>query len=267
MLPRIPEKEMKILDEDQVTQFLIAAKGSRYEALLHLAVTTGMRQMELLGLKWEDLDWNEQTIRVERQLERPRGEGTRFSAPKTRHGRQTLTLGRNSLAVLAEHRTRQRSAKEDLRDQWTENGLIFPNSIGGAMDPRNLLRDFKKLVRQAGLPDIRFHDLRNTCASLLLNLLRVPVIEVSRRLGHSRASITLDIYGHLIPGMQTHAAQLIDDLVSPVELHQKRAGSPMFWRTTPIYSPKQEENSHLWGFSNGRNRTRTCDLFCVREAL
>jgi integrase len=93
--------------------------------------------------------------------------------------------------------------------------LIFTTRIGTPIHPRNLMRDFKKLLLAAGLPPIRFHDLRHSSASLLLSQ-GVPVIEVSRRLGHSRASITLDVYGHLIPGMQSQAAEMLDDLVMPI---------------------------------------------------
>jgi len=93
--------------------------------------------------------------------------------------------------------------------------LIFTTRNGTPIHPRNLLRDFKKLIHTTGLPPIRFHDLRHTAASILLNQ-GIPVITVSRRLGHARASITLDTYGHLIPTMQNEVAELIDDLVMPV---------------------------------------------------
>lgn len=103
-----------------------------------------------------------------------------------------------------------------------ENGLIFTNSLGGPIDPRNLLRNYKQLLRDAGLPAIRFHDLRHTAASLMLNA-GIPVIVVSRRLGHARASITLDVYGHLIPTMQSEVAEKIDELVTPVPVELTQA--------------------------------------------
>jgi integrase len=104
-------------------------------------------------------------------------------------------------------------------DSWVEHGLVFTNSIGGPIIHSNLRRNYLQLLKDAGLPHIRFHDLRHTAASLLLNH-GIPVIIVSRRLGHAKPSITLDIYGHLIPGMQNEAAELMDDLVIPIELHQ-----------------------------------------------
>jgi integrase len=217
-IPPVPRtREMDILDELQVNQLLIAAKGHRLEALFHLAVTTGMRQMELLGLKWADLDWDRQSIVVQRQLARRSHDGRKFVAPKTRAGRRTIALGSLTVEALKNHYDLQVAERSAAGDGWTEHGLIFPTSVGTPISPRNLLRDFRKLLRRAGLPRIRFHDLRHTSASLMLNH-GVPLIVVSRRLGHARPSITLDIYGHLIPSMQAEAAEAIDRLVAPVEL-------------------------------------------------
>jgi integrase len=215
--PVPPTREMDILDEIQVNQLLIAAKSHRLEALIHLAVTTGMRQMELLGLKWGDLDWDRQSIVVQRQLARRSHDGRKFVAPKTRAGRRMIALGSITIEALKEHYDRQLTEKSHAGDSWSEHGLIFPTSVGTPISPRNLLRDFRKLLRRAGLPRIRFHDLRHTSASLMLNH-GVPLIVVSRRLGHARPSITLDLYGHLIPAVGAQAAEKIDQLVAPMEL-------------------------------------------------
>jgi integrase len=215
--PKEPSHEMAILNESQVSQLLVAAQGHRFEALFHLAVISGMRQMELLGLKWNDLDWVKQTLKIERQLNRPDGNGLKFSAPKTRHGRRSIVLGNKSIEVLRAHYERQQEVRLTVGRAWQEHGLIFTTSLGTPIHPRNLVRDFKRLLRDAGLPIIRFHDLRHTAASLLLNQ-DIPVITVSRRLGHAKASITLDIYGHLIPSMQGEIAELIDELVMPVPI-------------------------------------------------
>jgi integrase len=214
-LPREPANEMAILNESQVSQLLVAANGHRWEALYHLAIVTGMRQMEILGLKWTDLDWLRQTLKVERQLIRPDGNGVEFSSPKTRYGKRSIALGGKTVDVLRAHLLYQQGEKTAAGEAWIETGLIFTNSLGGPIDPRNLLRNYKQLLRDAGLPAIRFHDLRHTAASLMLNA-GIPVIVVSRRLGHAKASITLYVYGHLIPSMQSEAAELIDQMVTPV---------------------------------------------------
>lgn len=176
--------------------------------------------MELLGLKWTDLDWIKQTLRVERQLVRPDGSGVEFTSLKTRYSRRSLALGAKTVEMLHGHYELQQKERAADSDRWTEYGLLFTNSFGGPIHPRNLLRNFKQLLRDAGLPMVRFHDLRHTAASLMLNA-GIPVIVVSRRLGHARASITLDIYRHLIPSMQAEVADQIDDLVTLVEIEPK----------------------------------------------
>ena len=126
------------------------------------------------------------------------------------------TLGR-VIEVLRAHYALQQADRLSAGEEWQEHGLIFTTGVGTPIHPRNLLRDYKSLLRQAGLPEIRFHDLRHTAASLMLNNGILPIV-VSRRLGHAKASITLDVYGHLIPSMQEEAAEMMDAVVGPVAL-------------------------------------------------
>jgi integrase len=213
--PKLIQKEMKILDESQVLQFLIAAQGDRYEALYHLAIRTGMRQGEILGLKWSDLDWNRGIIRVNRQAQRVKGRGMVFFPPKTKSGRRSIQLGGQMMQLLREHRSRLQVEKALAGDRWQENDLIFPTMIGTIQSQSEILKRFKRLLQKAGLEKIRFHDLRHTAASLMLNN-GVPALVVSKILGHSKPSTTLDIYGHLIPIMQEDAANIMDELVTPI---------------------------------------------------
>jgi integrase len=215
--PPKPHREMAVLTESQVSQLLVAAKSHRLEALFHLTITTGMRESEVLALNWSDLDWSKRSLKVERQLERPRGEGVQFSAPKTTYGKRSIKLGIKTTDVLRKHYERQQFERRAAGEAWREYDLIFPTSVGTPIDQRSFLRTFKLFLKHAGLPSIRFHDLRHTSASLMLNH-DVPVIIVSRRLGHARASITSDIYGHLMPNMQDEAAEMIDELVTPTEV-------------------------------------------------
>ncbi|MBE3143656.1 MAG: tyrosine-type recombinase/integrase [Planctomycetes bacterium] len=107
--------------------------------------------------------------------------------------------------------------------------MIFPSRLGTPMDSRNLFKAYKGFLSEAGLPDIRFHDLRHTAESLMLNH-GIPVIVVSRRLGHAKPSITLDVYGHLFPSIQVEAAQKIDDLITPIELNTQNQLHPICTR-------------------------------------
>ena len=216
--PRYKTGEMQVLDENQAAEFLIVARDSPYRALYHLALTTGMRQGELFGLKWTDLQWHSGNLHIQRQVQNIPGKGSSFVEPKTRAGKRTIKLGEGTLQVLREHREQQCLRREIAGCRWKENDLIFPSSVGTPGDPSNLRVDFLKVLANAGLPQMRFHDLRHTAASLLLNH-NVPVIVVSKMLGHSKPSITLDVYGHLYHESQHEAARVMDDLITPVRVN------------------------------------------------
>ncbi len=224
--PKAPPQEMKFLDDNQVHTLLISLMGHRWEALFHLAVVSGMRQMEILGLKWSDLDWDNKIIQVDRQLSRKQNSGdVQFAPLKTKFSIRQVDLGDRSIQMLSKHLAQQQVARENAGDKWVENDLIFTNTTGSPIHYRNLLRDFKIILKRAGLPEIRFHDLRHTAASLMLNNGVAPLV-ASRRLGHARPSITLDIYGHLIPNKQAETAELMDELVTPIELPEITSSYP-----------------------------------------
>lgn len=217
MVPRENSEEMKILDENQVSKLLLATKKNRWEALYYLAVTTGMREMELLGLMWADIDWNNNTILVQRQLLRKEENGSIFSYPKTKHSRRIVAIGTDTMKLINTHYQNQLFDKKIADKRWKDYGLVFTTKKGTPIHYSNLVRDFKMMLQKAGLPDMRFHDLRHTAISLMLNH-GVPLIVVSRRVGHSNPTVTLNRYGHLIPHIQKEAAELIDTLVIPIEL-------------------------------------------------
>ncbi|MCH7662279.1 MAG: site-specific integrase [Chloroflexi bacterium] len=217
--PRPKRKEMQFFDENQVQQLLITAKATndRFTALYHLAIATGMRQGELLGLKWSDMDWEAGALQVQRQITRKKGGGFAFTPPKTKSGTRRIELGSVTLAVLKEHQQTQFNEMMAVGERWQDHDLVFPSTIGTPMDRDHLRRRYKRLLKKAGLPDIRFHDLRHTAAALMLNN-NIPVIVVSRRLGHAQPSITLDVYGHLMPTKQREVASLMDQLLTPIQI-------------------------------------------------
>ena len=217
VVPKKAMAEMSVLDEEQITRFLTTAHGTRYHRLYHLAIVTGMREAELFGLKWADLSWNKGMLYVRRQAQRVTGKGMIFSEPKTRAGRRTIKLGETTLQLLREHQQTVQEIKLLAGSRWQENDLIFPSSVGTPLDQRAMLTDFYAVLKQGGLPKIRFHDLRHTAASLMLNR-GVPVIVVSKMLGHSKPSVTLDVYGHLYTDMQDGAAQVMEELVTPIRV-------------------------------------------------
>jgi len=217
--PKAKKKEMQILDENQVRSLLIAAKGKRLEALFKLAITTGLRQGEILGLKWGDLDWSTYQLNIQRQVQRVPNEGLVFSEPKTAAGKRMIVLGPDTILSLKEHFKRQLDEREFKGEKWQDNDLIFPSSIGTPLDQSNLNRQYKQLLREANLPNIRFHDLRHTAASLMLKQ-GVSFKVVQERLGHSDAAMTLNVYSHVIPGMQKEAAQKMDEITAIIDVNE-----------------------------------------------
>ncbi len=215
ILPRYRPPEMKVLDEAQVNQFLMAAHGSAYEALYHLAIVTGMRLGEIYGLTWDDLHWHNGELNVHRQIQEKAGGGWDFFEPKTRFGTRMVKLGEGTLTVMRNHKRQQEIAKAVAGKKWEDHNLIFPSAKGTPLNKSNMRKDFNRVLNEAGLPHIRFHDLRHTAASLMLNH-KIPILVASRRLGHSKPSVTLDIYCHLFQESQNEAANLLDELVTPV---------------------------------------------------
>ena len=217
--PKSRRKEMKTLSNIEAHRLLVAAKGTCFEAVYWLAISTGMRQGELLGLKWSDLDWNKQSLQVKRQIQR-QAEGLVFIEPKSAAGRRMILLGPMTLEKLRAHKALQEEQRKIAGEGWQEKDLMFPSSIGTPIDPSNLYHDFKKLLKASGLPDIRFHDLRHTAATLMLQQGSHPKI-VQAILGHSDISLTLNIYSHVLPSMQEEAAEKMDELLAPIDISEE----------------------------------------------
>lgn len=215
--PKHTKKEIEPLRENEVTQFLISCRGHRLEALLKIAFTTGMRKGEILGLKWTDIDWEEKTIRVQRQLQRIPGQGLTLVHPKTSSSTRTIYIGEDTILALRKHSERQYAEQQLAGDKWQENGLVFPSRLGTPYDQGALDKEFKKLLQQANLREIRFHDIRHTTTSLLLKQ-GVPIKVVQVMLGHEDISTTLRTYSHVYPGMLEEAAKKMNDITEILEV-------------------------------------------------
>jgi integrase len=203
--PKAKQTEMSVWDPNQVAQFLQAAQGHRWEALFYLAVTTGLRQSELLGLYWTDLDWEARKLYIQRQCYR----GT-LSEVKKASSRRPVTLGDVAIEKLRERQEIQ--ALECEFGPWEEHGLIFTATTGRPVSYPSLRTAFLRLTEDAGLPKIRFHDLRHTAATLMLKQGIHPKV-VQERLGHSNIGITLNTYSHVLPSLQEDVADRLDDLL------------------------------------------------------
>ena len=207
--PSPRREEIRPLSQEQVQTFLKAVSGDRLEALYVVAITTGLRQGELLGLKWEDLDLDAGTLQVRRTLSETR-DGRGFEPPKSGKGRG-VRLTRRAVTALRSYRKAQLEERMARASLWRENGLVFASEAGTPMLRRNMMRHYKIRLLRAGLSDgFRFHDLRHTCATLLLRQ-GVHVKFVQELLGHSDVSLTLNIYSHILPDMGDTAAEAMED--------------------------------------------------------
>jgi integrase len=209
--PRPRKKEVRRLTQEQARAFLEAARGDRFEALFVLAIHCGLREGELLGLKWDDLDLDAGTLTVRRTLSETRERGHVFELPKNGKGRR-IKLTTGAVKVLRRHRKAQLKERMRLAGLWVDNGLVFPNQVGKTMNARNLTaRSFKPLLERSGLPrSMRVHDLRHTCATVLLKMGLHPKY-VQELLGHATIAITLDTYSHVLPDMGDGLADAMDD--------------------------------------------------------
>jgi len=201
--PRVAKNEIQVLDGEQVMRFLACARGERLEAIFVLAIGTGMRLGELFGLQWNDIDLPTATIMVRRTLTEVNGE-LQLSEPKTAKGRRRIDLPKIAEEALWKHKSSM-LVEGHAGVEW-----VFCNHGGGHLRRSHFHQKyFKPLLKKAGLPAIRFHDLRHTSATLLLSAGVHPKV-VQERLGHSQISVTLDVYSHVLPTMQLEAAAKLD---------------------------------------------------------
>ncbi len=200
--PRVPKKEVRTLSIQEAKRLLDSASkmGDRFEALYVLAIHTGMRQGELLGLRWSGVDLEHHTLHVR---------GT-----KTASSRRTVGLSQVAVQSLRRHLNRQLLEIEHTGDAYQDDGLVFASEVGTSVLRQNLVRrSFKPLLRKAGLPDIPFHNLRHTFATILFERGKHPK-SVQMMMGHASVKITLDTYSHVVPGMDDGIADEMDDALS-----------------------------------------------------
>ena len=202
-LPKLEHKEMKTLPIEQLTSFLQEAKDSGVFEMYYVELATGLRRGELLGLKWEDIDFEHGNLRVKRQIARINGEVV--EAPlKTKNAYRTLPLAEDTIQVLKQQRKKTGSSP------W-----VFPSPTGGPISPDSVLHMLHRVLTRAGLPRVRFHDLRHTFATLALQN-GVDIKTVSGMLGHFSAGFTLDTYVHVTTAAQKEAAKAMERVLTAV---------------------------------------------------
>lgn len=203
--PRPVGKEMQVLDTKGVEILLTEAQGTMYYPLIHLALFSGLRRSELLGLRWPDIDLDAGTLTVNQVLHCVAGGAVVFQEPKTARSKRTVALSPAAVLALKAHRDRVEAHRAILETSLSPDDLVFANVTGSPMLPNTVTHAFTKIARRAGLANIRLHDLRHTHISMLIKA-GVHARVIADRAGHSSISTTMDVYGHLYSETQREAA-------------------------------------------------------------
>jgi integrase len=206
--PKVRPPEIHPLDAGEAKYLLEEARGERLEAVYVVAVSAGLRIGEILGLRWTDVDIERDSLRVARTLSRAKS-GPRFTTPKNGKGR-SIVLTKQAVEALRSHRKRQNVERLRSGTLWEDNGLVFASETGKPLT-RDFVdrRSFKPLLKRAGLPKKKLHDLRHTCATLLLSQGVHPAF-VQELLGHASIVMTLDRYSHWVPSMGDQTARAME---------------------------------------------------------
>jgi integrase len=209
--PRPRRVEMQTWTAEELRAFLEHVEGERLYAVWMLAASTGMRRGEVLGLRWRDVDLDRARVSVRQTLVLA-GRQVVTSEPKTSRGRRSIALDPRTVSALRAWRRAQAAERLAWGSAWADSGLVFTREDGTPIHPEWLSDAFEWRVKVAGLPRIRFHDLRHTHASLGLAA-GIPVKVMSERLGHTSSSFTADAYQHVTPALEEQAASTVAGLV------------------------------------------------------
>jgi integrase len=206
--PRVPRHEISPLTPEQARQLIEASEDDRHGALYLTALGTGLRQGELLGLRWADVDLDAGRLRVRHTLANVKGELTLLQ-PKTDRSRRNVMLPNAVVTELRAHRTRQKMERLVAGSRWVDSGHVFTTMVGKPMHGATVTRAFQAALKRAGLPDSRFHDLRHAAATFLLAQ-GMTLEDVKQLLGHSSIVLTSNTYGHVLEQRQRQVARAMD---------------------------------------------------------
>jgi integrase len=218
--PVIVSREAVPLSVEQARALVKHVRGHRLEVLLAMAVVTGMRRGELLALRWSDIDFDRHRLLVLHSVDYVAGYGYVVAEPKTTAGKRWISIPAFLVDMLRQHQAQQLELRKAAK-KWDDHDLVFPNLSGGYLHPSHMGDKFRRLLKEAGLPAIHFHDLRHSAATILL-CMGVNIKVIQELLGHSDISVTLGVYGHLLPSMQQSVVDTWDDVFSSEEKGGKK---------------------------------------------
>lgn len=215
-LPRAEKKEIQPLDEEQITTFLKAIRGHQFEDLFIVTLFTGMRKAEVLGLLWDCVDLTKGTITVNKQLQLVRGGAGEYRLAQTKNSKsRTITVAPFIIQTLKRVKHRQLINRIRYGEVYEDSGFVFTNELGQHLKEHTVYMNYKKIVRQMGLEESRFHDLRHSYAVASIRS-GDDIKTVQEHLGHATASFTLDVYGHVTDQMQKESAARMEKFIAAV---------------------------------------------------
>lgn len=217
-LPRIEKKEIQPLDDDQISTFLKAIKGHKFEDLFIITLFTGMREGEALGLTWDCVDMTRGTIVINKQLQPTKGSRGVYTLVPTKNNKgRTLTIAPSVISVLKRVKHHQLENRLKYGECWFNSGFVFTDDLGNHLKHVTVYKSFKRIVAELGWPDVRFHDLRHSYAVASIKS-GDDVKTVQENLGHATASFTLDVYGHVTEQMKRDSAARMEQFIKTVNL-------------------------------------------------
>ena len=216
VLPRVEKKQIKPLDEDQISAFLKAIRGHRYENLFIITLFTGMRKSEAMGLTWDCVNFAYGTITVDKQLQLVRGRKGEYRLAPTKNSRiRTITVAPFVVNTLRKVQYEQQANKARFGSMWKDSNFVFTNSVGEHLRVHTVYKDFKEIVKSLGYDSARFHDLRHSYAVASIKS-GDDIKTVQENLGHATASFTLDVYGHVTDQMKRASAERMEKFILSV---------------------------------------------------
>ena len=208
--PKMPDRETSMLQPNEAATLLERLRGKPLYLLVSLAVGTGMRRNEMLGLRWQDVDLDRARVTIAQALEETRAHGIRVKGPKTKHGRRTISLPAHLVAELRQHWREQQEQRLTMGlGRAPADSPVLATPEGTYQSPNALSKAWPRIMAAIGMPAVTLHSLRHTHASMLIAN-GMDILTISRRLGHSSPTITLGVYGHLIHGTDDRAAQIME---------------------------------------------------------
>ena len=215
-LPKVVRKEIKPLDNADISAFLKAIEGHCFEAIYILTLFTGLRRGEVCGLTWDCIDFEKGTMTINKQLQNIPGQPGAYRLISAKNGKsRTIALPSTVITILKQHKIQQTLARLQAGELWENSDFVFTNEVGHHVSPNSVYNQYKRIVASIGLPQARFHDLRHSYAVAAIQS-GDDIKTVQGNLGHATASFTLDVYGHVTDQMKQNSAARMEKFIEKV---------------------------------------------------